>query len=555
MVIQNRISNSAAAAGVQSLVWVCWLVILCLVFHPGALYAQSEQRVALVIGNSRYPDRPLINPKNDATDVSALLKDQLGFDTSLVVDADKSRMEQKIREFIEVAEYADVRLFYFAGHGISVGESNFLIPIGADIDTEEDVRWEALSVSQLLESLERLGSGTNIIVLDACRDNPLSRSTRSATRGLYRMAAPMGSLILYATAPGQVAEDGRGRNGTFTKYLLRSLAAPDVHLGDIAMDVRVAVMEETKNRQIPWSESSLTRRIYLAGKSGQQSVGSNQVRIADTDSPERLDTTGSTPSGESPDKPSLADSDEYSEAMLSAYMLAARTGDAIAQSKLAYIFDVGRFALQDKEMAVVWYERAIDQRQWDAAVNLAVLYLNGDGVAKNSARAVELLNQAADHGHAVAQQNLGVLYQYGEVVPRDYAKAKVWFEKAAETGNVDALVSLGDVYSRGLGTQVNEQLAFNWYMQAARLNSPEAQTEVGYMYDEGLGVSRDLDKAFEWYRRSAEQDYALGVYNLAEMHELGKGTGVDLAAAKKLYRKAFELGYSQAADALNRLEN
>jgi uncharacterized caspase-like protein len=215
----------------------------------------AEQRIALVIGNASYRAYPLRNPLNDAEDMTAALVD-LGFTVTTLIDAGNREMYQAIREFGNDLNRADVGLFYFAGHGMQVEGINYLIPIGADIQTEGEVRFNAIDANLVLSKMERAGISTSIIMLDACRDNPFARSFRSSSRGLAVMDAPSGSLIVYATAPGSVAADGTDRNGIFTGALLRFIREPGVDVEIMLRKVRKEVMTSTSNRQVPWSSSS-----------------------------------------------------------------------------------------------------------------------------------------------------------------------------------------------------------------------------------------------------------------------------------------------------------
>ena len=511
---------------------ILFLLLIGVFSIAGPAWSASEKRVALVIGNSEYQKAPLRNPVNDASDVAELLETRLGFTVQKVLNADEVGMRKAIRDFNRTMKDADVRLFYYAGHGVSVGGENFMIPLAADIESEEDVETSAVNTSLVVNLMDKLETGANLVILDACRDNPLPRSTRSAQGGLTKMRAPVGSLILYATAPGQVALDGNGRNGTFTKHLLRSLGAPGVHIGDIALDVRVAVMHETENKQVPWSESSLTRRIYLAGQDED-----SEISIA----------TDNIPAS------TMVNPTEYESSIVMAYSSAAEAGDIVAQARLGYIYDVGRSVSQDNGKAKYWYERAIAGNNLDAKVNLGVMYWNGDGVPVDQDKSFMLFEQAALSGHPVAQRNLGTMYQYGEAVSQNYEKAIYWFQQAATQGNIQSFVDLGDVYSRGLGVPIDESRAFEWYMQAAVQGSAQAQTEVGYYYDKGIGFPQDYSQAFEWFSAAATQNHPTGNYNLAESYELGKGVSVDLIKAKKHYQIAVEFGDSAAIEALKRL--
>lgn len=242
-----------------------FLLVLCLGLAGSSLAAGGEQRIALVIGNGAYKSAPLKNPAKDARDMAALLKN-LGFSVTLKVDVGLKDMEEAVRQFGLDLRQGGVGLFYFAGHGLQVGGSNYLVPADAKIQTESDVRFECVDAGRVLGKMEDAGNALNIVILDACRNNPFSRGFRSAERGLAEMRAPTGSLIAYATAPGSVASDGTGENGIYTKHLLQTMRTPGLPITDVFMRVRMGVVAETGKKQVPWESSSLTGYFYLSGE-------------------------------------------------------------------------------------------------------------------------------------------------------------------------------------------------------------------------------------------------------------------------------------------------
>ncbi|EGB16123.1 peptidase C14 caspase catalytic subunit p20 [Pseudodesulfovibrio mercurii] len=227
--------------------------------------AAAPQKTALVIGNSAYPGMPLANPVHDATDVGRELEG-LGFRVTLLTDGTRRQMENAVRKLSRQLADGGVGLFYFAGHGIQVNGENYLIPVDADIETEADVPYEAVSAGRILDHLKLAGNQMNIIILDACRNNPFARSMRSETTGLARMDAPTGSIMAYATAPGSVAADGEGRNGVYTKNLLAAMNTPGLDIYDTFMQVRRGVIRDTGGRQTPWESSSLIGKFYFREK-------------------------------------------------------------------------------------------------------------------------------------------------------------------------------------------------------------------------------------------------------------------------------------------------
>ena len=229
--------------------------------------ALAETRLALVIGNGKYGPEvgALINPPNDANLMAERLTG-LGFKVTKLVDGDQKAMKRAISAFgqqLSAAGADAVGLFFYAGHGIQVGGANYLIPVGAAIGAEADVDLEAVSAEAVLKQMEFAGARVNIVILDACRNNPLPRSMRSASRGLARMDAPTGSFIGYSTAPGNVAADGDGKNSPYTAALAAEMTKPGIAIEEAFRNVRVKVMETTSAQQVPWESSSLTGAFFF----------------------------------------------------------------------------------------------------------------------------------------------------------------------------------------------------------------------------------------------------------------------------------------------------
>jgi hypothetical protein len=223
------------------------------------------KRVALVIGNQAYSVRPLINPRNDADDVSRVLKNA-GFEVIDVRDASLSQMRNAVRQFGDRLLTRDVGLVYYAGHGIEVRGKNYFIPVNADIKRSDEIADQSLDVNLILEKMETAKKGVNILIVDACRDDPFGRSFRSSSKGLANMDAPQGTIIAFATSPGKVAADGGGRNSPYTKNLVKMMQVPNLPIEQVFKQVRRAVQEETKNQQTPWENTSLSGDFYFSVK-------------------------------------------------------------------------------------------------------------------------------------------------------------------------------------------------------------------------------------------------------------------------------------------------
>jgi len=221
-----------------------------------------EHRIALVIGNGRYRSSPLLNPVNDARAMSEALQ-LMGFQVTLLENATIRQMSDAARDFGDALRQGGVGLFFYAGHGVQIKGRNYLIPIGADIQREDEVSYNAFDAGLLLEKMEVARSRVNIVILDACRNNPFARSFRSSSQGLAQMDAPIGSYVSFATAPAKVASDGIDGNGLYTRYLLEAMRTPGLKIEEVFKRVRVNVMADSDGQQIPWDNSSLTGDFYF----------------------------------------------------------------------------------------------------------------------------------------------------------------------------------------------------------------------------------------------------------------------------------------------------
>ena len=218
-------------------------------------FALAESRTALIIGNSNYQYGKLRNPVNDAKDMAKTLK-MAGFNVVLKLDASQKAMDESIRDFGSNLHAGGIGLFYFSGHGIQVSGENYLLPIGSIIVNENDVKYKAVNIGQVLDEMGSARNGLNIVIMDACRNNPLERSFRSSTKGLARITGPRGTLIAYSTEPGSVASDGNGNNSPYTLELMSAIKSPGLQLEQVFKKVLKGVYKRTNGRQTPWISSS-----------------------------------------------------------------------------------------------------------------------------------------------------------------------------------------------------------------------------------------------------------------------------------------------------------
>jgi hypothetical protein len=219
-------------------------------------------RTALVIGNGNYGNAPLPNPANDAGAIGERLG-RLGFKVTTLIDAKREAMRNAAADYGEqLARHKGVGLFYFAGHGLQLSWRNFLVPVDANLARADDVVLQTLDLRQLFDRLGRAGNAMNVIILDACRDNPFGSELKTG-KGLSQMDAPIGTLLAYATSPGNVASDGAGANGLYTEHLLREIHAPEARIEDVFKRVRLGVRRASNGQQIPWESTSLEEDFYF----------------------------------------------------------------------------------------------------------------------------------------------------------------------------------------------------------------------------------------------------------------------------------------------------
>lgn len=238
---------------------------------PALVWAQTAQgpellklpKIALVIGNGKYRQSALKNPVNDARAIGESLI-ALGFDVTVLLEADRPAMTSAISAYVAaLARRKCVGLFYYAGHGIQLAWKNYLLPIDANVESAADVQQQGFELNSLIGGLTRAANPLNLIILDACRDNPFGAGKQPEQKGLSQMDAPISTLLAYATSPGNTASDGAGSNGLYTEHLLKEMQVKDAKVEDVFKRVRLAVRRASKGAQIPWESTSLEDDFYF----------------------------------------------------------------------------------------------------------------------------------------------------------------------------------------------------------------------------------------------------------------------------------------------------
>ena len=507
----------------------------------------ADGRVALVVGNSTYAHiGRLPNPDNDARDMSAALR-RLGFEVTTELNADRVELTAALRAFTRRSAGADVSLVFYAGHGIEMDGVNYLVPVDARLERDVDVRFETVTVDDLLVSTS--GASLRLLILDACRNNPLARSmqrtaaTRTVSGGSFSDLNEdlLGdeTLVAYAAAAGTTAADGRGRNSPYTAALLSHLETP-LEIWLLFRRVRAQVLASTNGAQRPHEYHSLVSEHYLTRTLA--TGASVTVSAAVPADPAPVD----------PPRPDPAGTD-VAELHVAALRKLAEAGDAAAQTELGERYEDGRNVVQDYAVAVSWFRRAAEQGHAPGQAALGFMYDLGRGVRENHDEAARWYRRSAEQGNARAQHNLGVSYRDGRGAVQDDAEAVRWFRRAAEQGHAGGQAGLGWMYENGRGLREDDAEALRWFRRAAEQGRAAAQTNLGWMYANGRGVQRNDSEAVRWYRRAAEQGEVFAQYNLGRKYETGRGVERDRVEAVRWYRLAAEQGDADAQRALDRL--
>ncbi|RDC74176.1 peptidase C14, caspase catalytic subunit p20 [Rhodovulum sp. 12E13] len=567
-----------------------------LVLALATLPALAEGRVALVIGNGSYTAVPaLTNPLNDAEDISTALGD-LGFDVITVTDATQAQTDDALGRFAEAAATSDVALFYYAGHAFSVGGENFLVPTDLQPATAEEIVAQTVPLADVITALEQ-APGIRMVLLDACRDNPLGlESPGGIGGGLARVGTGADFFISYATQPGAVAFDGDGRNGTFTEALLSHIHTPAQSLTDMMIAVRRDVIAASGGQQIPWENSSLTRQFafregvpaaspetllyQVAARTGDPNLmalyverypGGAHARdvLALLNEPDaaaptlRRSLTETDPEGDQlwllAQRTRLRQLADYylelypdgrhraaAEALAAALPAEAEMGDGRLCEELAtHPRDATAntagvpFARLEATaaQAVAACERAVDR--FPDLPHYVALLARAKAAAGARDEAVALYRQAAERGDLRALVSLGLLMETGDGVPRDPQGALALYERAAEGGSADGAINLAVALFNGQVVPADPARAVALFRQAADGGSAIATYNLGVLAQDGaLGEGREAE-ALGWFRRAAQLGEPRGFLAAAILLDEGRGVGRDAGrAADMLLRGA-----------------
>ena len=467
----------------------------------GSLPLFSEARNALLIANSSYKNfGSLATPVNEARDLKKSLV-QLGFTVTIVENGSREKMLDSVADFEKTLRgKGGIGFFHYGGHAVQVNGKNYLIPVDADIPDERRVATRSVDVDEIMASMV---ADTNIVILDACRNNPLPASSgRSATRGLVlTQEKPKNSIIVYSADAGKVAQDG-----VFTPLLTQKILEKK-SLYAILLDVRREVNRRTNGEQTPKNDDGLMDEVYLAGYEMPQTV-SQKENYQNQNSQKLNNPTEQKQQNQNNQKSQNQNNNSNT-----------KTG--------AELYHLGYKAFNEKNYndAFKYYNQALEQGYNYAKTNIGICYEYGYGVKVDLKKAVDFYKASALDGEPYAQCNLGVLYHNGKGVQRDYSEARKWYLKSAELGHGRAMYCLGFMYEVGAGVTIDKKEALSWYEKAASNNYEDAKEKVASLKQ---AIEEEENKA-----QQAEKYFNIGCE--AYVNE-------DFKKAEEYFKKALETG-------------
>jgi len=438
---------------------VRWFVPTLLALTLFAAPAHAQRRVALAIGNANYTSvNPLKNPINDATGVAKTLR-ELGFEVTLVTDLDKANFEQKVQAFANSLPGASAAVFYYAGHGMQVDGRNYLVPVDARINDEADLPFELVSIDIVMHRLAHHRI-TNIVILDACRDNPLGDdlskklgNRAKAGAGLAPVTAGYSSVVSFSTRENQTALDGAGDHSPYSESLIRHIPAENVEILDMLRRVSRDVMNATSKEQEPWITFSLIDKFFFKPGAGGPIVQDDRKPSAQDDrkpsDPQRDRKQGVVRNGKPPVQPcdlvagSASDPERVTDGK-SFGEVNGKEGVTACRAALATYPDTPRFEFQlarslhkaeQYDEAARLYRSLVQRGYFAALTNYGWMLHNGHGVPKDQKESVRLYLLAAQQGDNFGMYNTAMAYDSGEGLPYNPVQAAHWIYAALRLGH------------------------------------------------------------------------------------------------------------------------
>ena len=526
-----------------------------------ALPASAQDRVALVIGNADYDTvGALDNPSNDAS-MLAIALEGLGFDVRLGLDLDRDGMRALTRDFGRAAATAEAALVFYAGHGFQVAGENYLVPVDASIAVPADIARETVALAEIVAELETTDA-LKIVILDACRDNPLgaSEADLGVEAGLARVGTEADFLFVYATQPDNIAYDGTGENSFFTEALLSHLYTPGQDVAALMTHVRRDVLAATGGRQIPWESSSLTRRFAFDRSPPTASEETLLWQVAAASDDPRLVELYMRryPDGaHAGDVRALlaANDDALTRRLAPANvdLQAERLWSLAQRTRMPpliefYLDQYPDGAHRDEAIRLLdVLPRAEDDRPAGICERLAMHPRDATGsragvpfdhLRRNALTAIQACSAAAVQSPELPHYT--ALLARATIASGDVARAVRLYRDAAGRGDVRAMVSLAQLTETGTGLPADPQAAVALYEEAAARGSPDAMINLAVTLFEGDGSTADRARGVGLLRRAADAGSAKAVFNLGVLAQ--DGAAGDPATALPLFERAAQDG-------------
>lgn len=579
-------------------------------FSMGDSVAPTGRRLALVIGNKDYDWKPLANPVNDATDIAAALERdgfKVSLDTNLRFRDSNSAREMKsvVRQFVESVHKNDFAFVYYSGHGIEVRGTNYLLPIDLPGDaTAGTIKDEAVSAQDLVSDLQDQGASVSVLVLDACRSNPIhANGDRDfVSGGLGRMDPGHGTLVVFPTQAGQTASDNSSsRNGLFTQYLLPALAEKGVRLDDAIRDAASQMVHDTGGMQTPALYGLLDNPVFLITGPVTVNVSPAQPEpdaaleawnaLKDTHNPQDLDdfvaafpnsqyatsarlaanrlrresAAASQPSRPNPEVSHTAAGDGLFTLVVNCDLPCKWQIDGEVKGAIQ-LGDVARAQVPPGDHILSatttdgrdqTSQKVTGTGNSSKVVSLALQPVGEQRTVMAQAAAIqgESYRKQKDYPHALAAFQeactggdstgcfgIGYMYDTGTGVSLDYGKAGEFFSLACDRGNMTSCKFLGYLYGAGLGVAPDPATAVSLYKQACNGNEAQACQYLGSAYFDGIGVEKNDSLAFSLFKQACDGNNMDGCDYQGDMYKRGESVPVDLDKARQLYDQACKGG-------------
>ncbi len=554
------------------------LLILTLLPLASVTEAATGRRLALVTGNGDYRHvATLPNPIKDARAIGGILE-AMGFEVETLLDLDTASMERAVRRFAERSRDAEIAMFYYAGHGVQVDGRNYLLPVDANITRPRDLAYEAITLDLVTEELENSGAQLTMVLLDACRDNPLeelfkrqagtlSRSVDTAN-GLAQTQGAAGMLIAYATAPDTVALDGRGNHSPFSQALLEWLDQPGIEVGRLFRRVRERVIDITGGQQVPWVEEAVIGEYYLNGRTSETTSAPNAERLfwehvqTIDDANERLTALQRYmlvfPDGErtedarrmrrilmqnlaaagiepaaGPANPGLTLRPVETEQTAA---LDPEAGETLSAARTGDPATLCVRAADDPLAGAGMSGRWLEDRRYPLAPSL--LGIDAEQAIAHCRRAVE---------QTPGNPALETLLARGLMADGRFAEALRHLRPSADGGHPVAQYALATMFRDGQRVPPDAERARALFEKAADGGHLGAAFELGLAFRDGSGVPADGREAIVWFTKAAEGGYDWAQYELGRLLASDAAEVPDPAAALDWWRRAAEQGNARAA--------